>query len=277
MHNLTPLESELIDEFDLILSSKQDPAHLVLTNLRNILITRFNLYQQEFNNNNLENINTHNFTQDARTHLMACYSNSTKALDDLLARIKDNQPLHIRSICQYCCINTDSTTDHYLPQSQYPEFSVNHLNLFPCCADCNPKKNNYWYNLGNFSRGIINLYSDNLPNIQFLFVKLYIFGNVASINYYIENINGIDADLYTIIENHFIRLNLAEKYTEKTNYLYNRMYNMYNKPIYRGNPDLIRDSLLIEVAQHYLDYGRNHYEGVLMEALANNYDFLNLF
>jgi 5-methylcytosine-specific restriction endonuclease McrA len=278
MRNLSPLNTVPIDEFDLIHKSKQDPAHIILEELRPVILNRYGSYKVEFDKNTLQNIESQVYTPQAKKYLRKCYSDSTNALDNLIARIKENQPNHLRSVCQFCGIDTDNTTDHYLPQSVFPEFSVNHLNLFPCCAVCNPIKNDYWISQDPNYRGIINLYTDILPTQQFLFADVRFFRTNVIIKFRIDNPNGIDPDLYQVIEYHFRRIKLLDKYNDKTGNIYQRVFNSYKgKAAYKGKPDLIQTDLLQEVQNHFNSFGRNHYEGILMEALANNNVFLNLF
>ncbi|MEP5765204.1 MAG: hypothetical protein ABJ308_11440 [Halieaceae bacterium] len=43
--------------------------------------------------------------------------------------------------CPFCGgIGQTFTLDHYLPKSEYPQFSVFPANLVPCCRDCNSEK-----------------------------------------------------------------------------------------------------------------------------------------
>ncbi|TDE01531.1 hypothetical protein [Flavobacterium sandaracinum] len=278
MRNLIPLNTVPIDEFDLIHKSKQEPAHTILQALRPTILNRYGNYKVEFDKNTLQNLPSQVYTLQEKKYLRKCYSDSTNALDKLIARIKENQPNYLRSVCQFCGIDTDNTTDHYLPQSLFPEFSVNHLNLFPCCAVCNPIKNDYWISQDPNYTGIINLYTDILPTQQFLFADVRFFRTNVIIKFRIDNPNGIDSDLYQVIEYHFKRIKLLDKYNDKTGNIYQRVLNSYKgKTVYRGKPDLIQTNLLQEVKNHFSSFGRNHYEGILMEALANNNVFLNLF
>lgn len=278
MHNLIPLDTDPIEDFDLICQSKQEQAYFILEKLRPDVLIRYAQYKAEFNANTLQRLAKKSYTPQAGNYLKKCYSDSTIALDKLIARIKDNQPDHLRSICQLCGIDTDNTIDHYVPQSDYPEFSVNHLNLFPCCAVCNPIKNNYWISKDPVYRGILNLYTDKLPLEQFLFAEVRYFRNFPIMKFRIQNINHINPQLYQVIENHFTRIKLIEKYNDKTTNIYRRIVNAYKgKKIFKNNPALIQESLKQQAENHFQSFGRNHYEGVLMEALANNMVFLNLF
>lgn len=278
MRNLIPLGTDPIEDFDLIYRNKQEPASLILEALRPDILVRYTQYRTEYNNNTLQNLVKKPYTPQAQNYLKKCYSDSTKALDRLIARLKNNQPHHIRSVCQLCGIDTDNTIDHYIPQTDYPEFSVNHLNLFPCCAVCNPIKNNYWISHDPNYRGIINLYTDILPAEQFLFADVRYFRNYPIMKFRIENINGINHNLYQVIENHFKRIKLIEKYNDKAPNLYEQIANAYKgKNIFKNNPELIKEFLIQEAENHFISFGRNHYKGVLMESLAQNTTFLNLF
>ncbi|WP_412464103.1 HNH endonuclease [Flavobacterium mekongense] len=278
MRNLIPLDTDPIDDYDAITNSKHNPAKFVLEQSRPFVFDRYNQYKNLFDKNRLEDLNKSVITPDQIIYLKDCYSNSTQALNNIIANIKNKQPSHLRSICQYCGIDTDNTVDHYLPQSDFPEFSVNHLNLFPCCAVCNPIKNNYWFDGVNFHRGIINLYIDEYPIEQFLFVDVKLIDSNPIIKYEINNSNRINPRLYQIIENHFKRIKLIDKYNDKSSNIFTRIYNMYfGKAVYSGNSQLIKQDLLIDAQNHFSSFGRNHYEGVLIEALANNNDFINLF
>ena len=44
MHNLIPLDTEPIDEFDSIHAKKQDPAHLALQLMRPTILSRYEKY-----------------------------------------------------------------------------------------------------------------------------------------------------------------------------------------------------------------------------------------
>lgn len=73
--------------------------------------------------------------------------------------------------CQYCTLNSVNTLDHIIPKENYPEYAVHPKNLFPACSQCNSKKSNKWLdNNNNFE--FINLYSHDLPNLQYLLQTL---------------------------------------------------------------------------------------------------------
>ena len=275
---LTHLVNNPIDEFNLIYNSKRGINHAILTMKHNDIQIRYDDYQQAFYDNDLERINSVLYHPNSSSAMLHCYTSSTAALEDLLVRIKENQMLHLRSICHFCGINTDSTTDHYLPKDQFPEFCVNLLNLIPCCPDCNSYKGEYWLDNISLTRGIINLYTDDIPDIQFLFVDITYLGNVPIAEFTVDNRNNINPDLFDIISKHYQRLHLTDRYKDKFNSIYSQIHNLFlNKPMFTRRPDLIQDFLNQDVINHSNLFGVNHYKGVIMDSLANNIVFLNEF
>ncbi len=193
----------------------------------------------------------------------------------LIKNIKDNQDNAIRSVCQFCGINTDSTIDHYLPKENYPEFSVAHLNLIPCCPDCNSKKSVKWLN-SDKERMILNLYNDIIPNMKFLFIDLEFNEDIPVGKYYLSNQSNIDNDLYKLIESHYKELDLLNRYNDRFNSNYTEIFNSLNNSTFKGKPNLVQTFLISDYNENVPSFGINHYRLVLKEALANNDDFVNL-
>jgi hypothetical protein len=282
MINLNPVTNNCIDEFRSIGNDKynrdgNNRKDRILA-LEPILTPRYNLYQQHFLTNTLEQIPQVAYGSQTEQDLLHCYTSETKSLSKLIAAIKDNQLLHIQGICQFCGINTDSTTDHYLPKGIFPDFCVNALNLFPCCSDCNSLKGEYMWDAVHNTRGIINFYTDQIPNQQFLFVTITYRHGVPVPTFSINNSNGINHAFYTIAERHFARLDLLNRYKEKFKSIHHQTFSSFrNKMRFRGHAGRVRNFLLDDAQQLFIDYGRNYYVGVIKEALANTPQFVNQF
>lgn len=60
----------------------------------------------------------------------------TKYIKNLRRKFKKDSYL----LCPYCGRPAFEVLDHYLPKSQYPEFSILSKNLVPSCGDCNDLK-----------------------------------------------------------------------------------------------------------------------------------------
>lgn len=275
MINLTPLSTKIIDEFDKIHNSKRNPTKRILTALKPSLSKRFNEYERQSKINDLEAVTSLAYSDSDKKALQNCYKVKTKALETLIKNIKENQPNQIRSVCQFCCINTDSTIDHYMPKEEFPEFSVAHLNLIPCCPDCNSKKSISWLSASK-KRVILNLYNDLIPCTQFLFVDVMFKNDIPIGKYYLSNKNNIDNDLYRLIQSHYEKLELVNRYNDKFNTNYTQILNSLNNPIFKGNPKLVTSLLVSEYQNGISDFGINNYKLVLKEELARNNHFINL-
>ncbi|WNH07677.1 HNH endonuclease [Thalassobellus suaedae] len=277
MHNLQPINTSTIDEFDLIHNSKQEPTYTILTNLRPSIVNKYNDYDIEFNTNSLENIPTVIHSLKNKNGLLHCYKNKTNAKDQLIVNIKENQSAHLRSTCQFCGLDPSRTTDHFMPKDDYPEFCVNHKNLIPCCSSCNAYKGEYLIDIRTNTRGILNLYTDQLPIVQFVFVAIRYVGGVPIANFSLRNPNRINPILFQIIEYHFERLHLLERYNDVFNTEYKQILSSFKDPHYNGNRALVSRILTNDANSLFGDYGRNYYKAIIKESLANNASFLNLF
>lgn len=82
------------------------------------------------------------FTVDEEKALRACYGNRGTRLRRLQEELRENLRESSTDVCPYCGLDFPTTTDHYLPDSRFPEFSVCTDNLIPCCSPCNTARNN---------------------------------------------------------------------------------------------------------------------------------------
>ena len=256
---------------------KRNPVKSTLTSLNSRIEGKYNEYDIAFNDNDLESIPLEYYAADDKNALLHCYTSGTKAKDDLIARIKGNQPDHLKSVCQFCGLNSNDTTDHFLPKELYPEFCVNHKNLIPCCFKCNLFKGIYLLDPRTTTRGILNLYLDTMPMVQFLFLDVSFFDGVPRASFRLGNPNGIDAAMFQIIQFHFERLKLLERYLDRFGSIYRQILSAYSDNSYNGNPILVQRTLLHDARTLFTDFGRNYYIAIIKESLATNTEFINMF
>jgi 5-methylcytosine-specific restriction endonuclease McrA len=76
------------------------------------------------------------FSDKEKGALLHCYESQTNGLKKIKEAIRKtcNGP------CPYCGIDGAREFDHYLPKTEFPEFSTLDLNLIACCGECNKKK-----------------------------------------------------------------------------------------------------------------------------------------
>ncbi|MGR6438728.1 HNH endonuclease [Proteus mirabilis] len=166
-------------------------------------------------------------------------------------------------ICQYCTLNSVNTLNHIIPKENYPEYAVHPKNLFPACSQCNSKKSNKWLdNNNNFE--FINLYSHDLPNLQYLFANINLIGNTFNVNFELRNENNINEDIFMLIERHYINLDLLNRFKSKSNEKIAQFENIIISNIESFDIPLSSalNSALVAVNKSRLIFGANHWEQI---------------
>lgn len=275
MKNLNYITVVEFDEFELIKNSKHKDLRVRLSSLKNSIESDYNLYLNSFST--IQNIGPSTYNVDDSAALRSCYLSKTAASDSLLTRIVDNQTTHFKHICPYCLLIPRITYDHYIPEGSYPVYSVLAKNLIPCCSICNSKKSGYWRI--NDSRAIIHFYNDLIPDIQFLFATLsFNQNNVPSVDFTLSQSTGISNDLFSIIQEHFNRLELCDRYSGSIDLVASDIIDdiedmrnefgdiVENEAISRI---ILRNSNRLK--QHY---GVNYWKSIIMDLLANSTVFI---
>ena len=113
-------------------------------------------------------------------------------------------------------INTANTLDHILPKkvdNGFPEFCDMPLNLFPMCGECNTNKGEKWLDTTG-SMKYLNLYRDELPNVQFLFVSVNLDNSILTPNFFLKT-DILDISISKKLKNTFFDLRIKNKYDEQ--------------------------------------------------------------
>ena len=206
--------------------------------------------------------------------LLSCYKNKTKKTLEIFDAIKDAQRVGVLSKCPYCGITRPGTFDHYLPEAEYPEFSVHALNLVPCCSDCNSSKGPR-FKTGN-QRHYLHYYSDPFPEDQFLFVDIVTRPNVHSygVRFYIQIPHGFSLSSWRLIENHFKKLKLLQRYKDEANDEVMTAFSACKNHLKDGGANVA--NFLNGVCDDEEDkFGNSHWRIVLKRKLITMPDFIN--
>ncbi|HGZ2751915.1 TPA: HNH endonuclease [Yersinia enterocolitica] len=243
-----------------------------LQNLENQIITRYNLFEQAIIQKEL-----FSFSEDPnliihKDDLLSCYTGRTSKVKEIFKLIEKSQPQRFLKRCPYCGITLPKTYDHYLPETKFPELSVHVLNLVPCCGTCNQTKNNYWKN--NTHRIFLHFYSDIIPNLQYLTVKLNsnVAVNSVGAEFLIKRPENIQDKVWNILASHYEKLDLIIKYNELASDEISEVFNTCVSHLQCGGTDLHRFMHKLLAPEEKL-YGINHWRVVLMKALSINNDF----
>lgn len=280
MKNLNVFNGNTHDFLDDVVNSKRntqdDPTYkerlAILT--PNVKLC-FNSFDVAHNTNNHISLVPHGYVTPDKDDLLKLYNSKAKklvAFKNSATTILDNRA---STVCQYCTINSANTLDHIVPKSEYSEFGVNHKNLLPSCSECNGYKLDRFKN--NNNRLFLNLYTDVLPSIQYLFVDIQIINGVIEVDYRLSNINNINVQLFNIIESHYEKLYLFRRFKAKTNIIISEMTNLINASIGKISKQTFIDLTLDKINRDKLLHGSNHYKLVLEEVLLNYNPYLNLY
>lgn len=279
MKNMRPYDKE--DAFNIYKkavsrkSEGDDKTNLLLIETQ--IAQCYELYNQYYERNKLEYLSSHEVGVKYKKELQGLYGSKAKVVKDFRQVFFEINPRTYNNLCPYCLINSSNTTDHILPQEQYPEHAINVKNLIPACGECNSAKGeNVLDAFGN--KCTINFYVDILPEEQFLFVDIIDIGGQMTFNYKLENVsNKINTKLYALIERHFEKLNLLNRYKEKAIQEIAEIRNTYLVETFDNEEQykLFTSKQRMKCDLDIREYGRNHWRVVLLRACADSEVFKN--
>jgi hypothetical protein len=202
--------------------------------------------------------------------LRACYDGTTKPLKELKQAIRGAQPKRLLKYCPMCGTTLPRTFDHYMPAVKFPEFAVHPLNLVPCCSTCNSTKDDDWLSAAG-RRQFLHAYTDNIPDLQFVKVTLHENPALAGVGatFSLEKPAGVTDGLWNLIDSHFRRLKLIDRYDERGNDEVAEILSDSREFLDAGGADLVR-FLTGRANDRRNVYGRNHWLAILMDAIAQH-------
>ncbi|MBP9741878.1 MAG: HNH endonuclease [Burkholderiales bacterium] len=264
MKNLKQYNESSIDFYNLVVCSKRNP-HLKqrLSLLTQLIKISFEDYDNKFANNNLRQLKKTNSQNCSKSDFDELYKFRSKPFQDFLINLRSIQEVTIANTCQYCTINSHHTLDHFLPKSDYWEYIAHPKNLIPSCSDCNSRRG-YEADLS------LNLYLDQLPELQYLFVDIFLEDEDINFEFYIKNINGINQIIYNKIIYHFKELNLLERMKLSAINHFTEFYNLVINQLRVTDWENIKLTTVRSVYNNKNAYGHNHWKYILQESLINN-------
>lgn len=208
-----------------------------------------------------------------RENLLSLYGSGKKIVKTVRAWIDaNNKPTYLK-VCPYCSLGVANTTEHILPKALYQEYAVHAKNLIPCCSDCNSRK-------GNTVRDdkgnpvILNFYYDTLPAVQYLFVDISFDAHgIINFTYRLDNVNHVEVKLFRLIESHFTRLDLLNRFKTKAVSRYTELENSLLVDLESKDIDGCMADLKKKAMKDASEYGRNHWMVVLKLALAESGEY----
>ncbi len=256
-----------------IVGKRHNPARDSLLSMEAQMQAEFEVYIQHDLDGTLHQLPQMPMTEEQKTFHLGNYAyRKTKDLREAVM-LRDKERLD--TICPFCTINEYHTMDHFLPKELYPAHSVNSNNLIPCCQICQDYKLSMVQDGGN--RLFLNLYSDILPEEQYLFVRFNFTGNVIpDVEFYMQNINGIDHSLYRIINSHYAKLHLFERFQDLAA---DEIISLQSTIIHMAptqSDDDIKHIVYLLCAQEKDYHGANYWKSILKQACVEDDQMLSL-
>lgn len=272
MKGLPPLlpNPPYIDRFIAIRDRKRNPVRSQLVAVQSHIKSQYDALAGAAAANILESLTADAACAAIQDALRACYDGHTSALQELKEALTSAQEPRRLKYCPMCGTTIHSTFDHYIPASRFPEFAVHPLNLVPCCAKCNSAKGDDWLT-STGKRRYINAYIDNIPDVQFLTAILHESMGYAAVGatFSIVCPASINQAIWTLIDNHFARLDLLQRYNELSNDEISEILSNCRIHLESGGPDA-RIFLSLQAEEMRAIHGYNHWRAVLAGAMAQH-------
>ncbi|MBP5422819.1 MAG: hypothetical protein J6Y78_10305 [Paludibacteraceae bacterium] len=224
----------------------------------------YRYYERAMDNQKLGLLTPSTVLSRIQQPLLGMYSSGCKLVKDFRTWHFNNNPQTYNNVCPYCTINSANTTEHILPKDVYPEYAVNVFNLIPACSECNSFKGEEIFDQ-NGKIFTINFYTDTLPDIRYLFARITSIEGGVQFEYYLENRNVVNANLYALIERHFQYFHLIDRYFFKAVQELSNIVNYFKfeEIACEADYDKAARKLIRKTDEDAKAYGKNHWKIVM--------------
>ena len=275
MKKLVHFPDSCIDFFREAIDQKQDSALKIRLKLLEPTINmEYDNYEAEFRNKTIEKLMPNGFFNLYKDDLLSLYSYQSYVIRALRNRLSSLQAATIRNTCQNCTLIPVQSMDHILPKDRYPEFCINPLNLFPSCQTCNGHKSRSWTKSGK--RLFLNLFLDDLPDEQYLFVDVTHRKDGIDFKFYLKLSKEIDKGLASLIDSHYSLLHLPERMRLSASSYFAEFRNTLVAARKRLTNKEVVEMVFEKTVDDKVCYGTNYWKSALEEALVNDATFLSL-
>lgn len=236
----------------------------------------YTVYNNQFRENSLYSLRPFDTNQQTKEALIELYQFKRKVFSDLFESLTTTIDNKRDMLCPNCTLTDCSQLDHYIPKSLFPEFSANPLNLIQCCSICNQKKLDRW--LKGVHPIFLNLYIDDLPSVQYLFVDITMDNGIPRFRFYLQTSGTIDPILFNRIESHYQGLDLCERFAERADNVISEIHRDYiaSKDA-KVTPLQFWEMQRSRAKQEQCVFGFNYWRAVLILECCNNPNFHRYF
>lgn len=274
MINIKPnWKTSIEDVFNIINSKNHNDRQLLFSISRKLT---YRMMQYVIYRKKLHWLQRDSYSKQEKAALELCYDSDTVALSSLKKSIIDNinfQNDYLLHKCPYCLVRYPDTWDHYMPKSNYPEFSVFSGNLLRVCDTCNRKKSN---GLVEVKKETIHTYFDILPDEDLLKCEVKVSHNGIPItNFFINNPNKLE--VVNNLTNHFNAFELNDLYkSESSSYISIRLQELANN--YTNG--ISKEKFIEEIRRKHnsipLKWGYNNWETAVLKGMGNCMELVDI-
>lgn len=252
-----------------VVSNKRDEhVKTLLSANEAILKDAFDNYDFHFNGDSLIEIESLNLSHELKKALLSLYRYDATAFRNLKNSLTTVNG-KVVVMCPMCTIDTIGSFDHILPKEEYAEFVDHPKNLIPCCTTCNSKKNMYWKENGTFL--FLNLYLDDIPEQQYLFLSVTQTESWPILNFSVKNENDIDEPIFNRILSHYSRLDLCRRFEEASGQYLSEIQDSIRSLKDMGQTDDLIHAILDRICDKLqLREGPNFWKVVLLRNVVSN-------
>ena len=252
-----------------VVSNKRDEhVKTLLSANEAILKDAFDNYDFHFNGDSLIEIESLNLSHELKKALLSLYRYDATAFRNLKNSLTTVNG-RVVVMCPMCTIDTIGSFDHILPKEEYAEFVDHPKNLIPCCTTCNSKKNRYWKENGTFL--FLNLYLDDIPEQQYLFLSVTQTESWPILNFSVKNESDIDEPIFNRISSHYSRLDLCRRFEEASGQYLSEIQDSIRSLKDMGHTDDMIQILLNRMRENLqLREGPNFWKVVLLRTVVSN-------
>lgn len=222
--------------------------------------------------NSLEDIEKDIKCIELKKELISCYEKNKEVTKELNEIIQE-QKRQIQSLCPLCGLDHYNQKEHYLPKTEFPEYSIFIPNITPVCNTCNIKKSSKITN-DNFEKQFFNIYFDKLPTKKILDAKISFYDKIPVVKFYLldeELKNELSDKEVKVIKSHFKNLDLLNRYERASTDVISERITMFKNML----DAKISEQQIKEVYQGMINsnikiYGENYWKNVLESSILEN-------
>jgi len=205
---------------------------------------------------------------DALRHCYGSGSQSRSALMNAIEEVVAPTPY----FCPYCLLRQPGSFDHFLPQAQFPEFSILAWNLVFVCETCNRRKGEHFVGT---PRAILNPYFDPIPDSALLHAEMTIQAGRPRLRFFIATTDPtVPNSILQLAERHLAALEIAKDIARIATSFVSTIVQAFAA---QGPAPITAQELAEELDKrmHGLsEYPVNHWEAAVIAALESEPGFL---